>query len=179
MSNNDNGEATTGNETLPYGTYDVCELRKDASISAGDVYDGSDKLGSSIYANESMLFAAMEERVNIRYQHEMIGAGTRLDENGNDDTFADDRLHIVDEPVRGGVHVFKADYDTGSKQGNAPLSGVRFAIVNRNEFEVSVDGETYATDKVVKIITTNSVLGILLLLISCYQPEFEYLNVLS
>ena len=36
---------------LPYGTYEVVELRDDATISVGDTYDGSDALGTSITAN--------------------------------------------------------------------------------------------------------------------------------
>lgn len=36
---------------LPYGTYEVVELRDDATISVGDIYDGSDALGTSITAN--------------------------------------------------------------------------------------------------------------------------------
>jgi len=52
---NENGYAEI--ENMPYGTYEVCELRMDATITPGETYDGSNKLGTSIYANECYLYA--------------------------------------------------------------------------------------------------------------------------
>ena len=73
---NTDGIATTGERTLPYGTYGVYELRVDATIAAGDVYAGSDKLGTSIYANNNgYLFKEQSsDRLEIREDGETKSA---------------------------------------------------------------------------------------------------------
>lgn len=50
---------------LPYGTYDVEELRVDATIGLGDTYDGSNKLGNSIYANNSYLHSDNLAKIEV------------------------------------------------------------------------------------------------------------------
>ena len=171
------GEAKTTNETLPYGTYEVIELRADHSYRAGDVYDVSgSKTGKSIYANKagntaatdsnhsSMLFDSMKETITIRYHHEMVGDGVRSKADGSgEETFNDKRLRFENHVVRGGLHLYKDDYDRKFNakaknyipQGDAVLSGIDFAIVNRSEDEVMVEGVLYGKGKVVKVITTD------------------------
>ena len=41
------GTAATDANSMPYGTYEIVELRADATITAGETYNGSAKLGSS------------------------------------------------------------------------------------------------------------------------------------
>ena len=41
LTTDGSGKCLTSGKKLPYGTYQVYELRKDASIAVGDVYNGS------------------------------------------------------------------------------------------------------------------------------------------
>ena len=56
LTTNANGN-TSYTDNLEYGTYDIYELRKDATINVHDVYDSSSaKLGNSKYANSYYLY---------------------------------------------------------------------------------------------------------------------------
>ena len=133
------GKATIASD-LPYGTYQVYELRADATIAAGDTYNNSTKLGSSIYANDAgYLF---KDQVQSASLHE-------------DGQLAE--LTFDDAPVRGGVAIEKwdAELDEQSSQGDADFSGIQFEIKNQSAASVVVDGTEYAVGEVVMTIESD------------------------
>ena len=161
ITTNEAGEAWTSNEALPYGLYGIYELRADATIAPGDVYEGSNKLGSSIYANGqgvagiaerdhgSMLFSDMHENFTITYHHEMVGNGTRMSETGQEnEKFIDDdqRVHYQNPVVRGGFEAYKVDKETmiSYPLEGASLAGIEFTLKNASKQEVLVNGKFYA-----------------------------------
>lgn len=80
------------------------------------------------------------------------------------DTSGMEDLNVYNEPVvreqviRGGVKVAKLDHETGSDtpQGDATLSGAVFAIYNRSQHPVLVDGELYENGEIVHTLTTGA-----------------------
>lgn len=134
-----NGEATT-TEELPYGTYQIYELRADATIEVGDTYAGSDKLGTSVYANENgYMWESQMQPVEIREQDEVAEA------------------EFADAPVRGDVWVEKWDVELDEQraQGDADFSGIKFEITNQSARAVVVDGQLYEVGEVVATIESN------------------------
>lgn len=134
-----NGATTT--EELPYGTYQIYELRADATIEVGDTYAGSDKLGTSVYANENgYMWESQMQPVEIREQDEVAEA------------------EFADAPVRGDVWVEKWDVelDENRFQGDADFSGIKFEIINQSENPVVVDGQLYEVGEVVATIESNA-----------------------
>ena len=62
-----------------------------------------------------------------------------------------------EQVIKGGVKIAKVDSETGdTPQGDASLAGIRFAIVNESANPVAVEGGTYASGQVVKIIETDA-----------------------
>ena len=53
LSTNASGACRTAEKSVPYGSYEIAELRADAAITAGETYNNSSKLGSSAYANNT------------------------------------------------------------------------------------------------------------------------------
>ena len=134
-----NGEATTAND-LPYGTYDIYELRADATIEAGDTYAGSNKLGSSEYANDNgYLWNGQMEQIKIREQDKL------------------EEVEFVDQPVRGGVEIEKwdAELDEQRAQGDADFANIKFEITNASVNPVVVGGTEYAVGEVVYTLYTD------------------------
>ncbi|MBO6158230.1 MAG: VaFE repeat-containing surface-anchored protein [Firmicutes bacterium] len=127
-------------ENLPYGTYQIYELRADAAIAAGESYDGSSKLGASEYANDNgYLYQAQDQRVTITKDGEVAA------------------VSFTDEPVKGGVGIAKWDseLDGNRPQGDAELSGIKFEITNKSANAVIVDGTEYGVGEVVATLTTD------------------------
>ena len=61
-----------------------------------------------------------------------------------------------EEVIRGGVSIQKVDASTGTTpEGGASLAGIEFSIINDNENDVIVGGETFAPGEVVMTITTD------------------------
>ena len=170
ITTNAAGEAQTTNETLPYGSYSLIELRADSTIAVGDVYDSSSsKYGSSIYANNagiagalennygSMLFAAYKEDFSIRNQHEMVGDGVKLDDAGVQVTFEDARAHLENDAVRGDFEAYKVDKETMISYAldGASLADIEFTLKNASKAGVFVrnskypDGHVYAPGEVI------------------------------
>ena len=166
IETNEAGEAWTTNETLPFGLYGIYELREDATIQPGDVYEGSNKLGSSIYANKrgvagiaerehgSMLWADMHENFTISYEHEMVGMGTRRSDTGqeNEQYITDDqRVHYENRVVRGGFEAYKVDKETmiSYPLEGASLAGIEFTLKNASKREVLVNGTLYQPGDVI------------------------------
>lgn len=160
------GEAWTDNECLPYGLYEIRELHADATITPGDVYDGSNKLGNSIYANSlgvagiaerehgSMLWADMHETFTITYEHEMVGMGTRRSASGDEgEQYIDNdtRVHYQNRVVRGGFEAYKVDKETmiSYPLEGASLAGIKFTLKNAGKREVLVNGTLYQPGDVI------------------------------
>ncbi len=128
------GKAETEKDLLPYGTYHIYELRQDAAIKIGDPYEGSDKLGSSIYANKSYLFAANEFEVKVTENNKIY------------------LVNFQNEAVRGGVKVGKIDRETDQNvpQGLATLKDAEFTIYNSSKESVMVGGVEYKTGEAIR-----------------------------
>ena len=134
------GMAATDSDALPYGTYHVYELRADAEIASGDVYEGSEKLGESIYANDSYLFAENDIEVKV---------------TENDKIYP---VSFENDVVRGGVRGGKIDRETGDNepQGWASLEGAEITIYNDSQEAVMVDGREYQPGEAVAVLTTDA-----------------------
>ena len=135
-----NGGATTTND-LPYGSYDIYELRADATIAVGDAYAGSNKLGSSVYANDNgYMYEAQMQPVEIRVQDKI------------------EEVEFGNEPVRGDVAIQKWDVELDEQraQGDADFSGIQFEITNASAKAVVVGGTKYEVGEVVATITTDA-----------------------
>ena len=155
ITTNEAGLATSGARTLPYGTYEVYELRADSTIAAGDVYDeSSDKYGESEYANNagnasaannnygSMMFTEGHGKFTIREDGEMAGE-PEWDEKSIDG--GDERAHYANKVARGGFAAYKVDKETmiSYALGGATLKGIKFELVNRSQNAVYVENEKY------------------------------------
>ena len=128
---------------LPYGTYQVVELRMDATIAAGEAYDGSTKLGSSPLANATgyLFNSSATQNVSI----------TQNSDTPVSVTFKDDVL-------KGGVKVIKwdAEKNKNEAQGDADFSYVRYEIYNRSAAPVVVNGNIIAVDALAATIDSNA-----------------------
>ena len=132
---------TTDAKSLPYGSYEIAELRSDATITAGETYNGSNKLGSSIYANGTgYLYQAQSKTVSIT-----------TDGQAEATTFTD----VI---VKGAVKIEKWDKEKNAKaaQGDADFSGIIFTVKNASSNPVVVNGTNYAVGAVVTTIRTNA-----------------------
>ena len=68
----DKGFTETEDDLLPYGTYQVYELRMDAQIKAGDAYGESTKLGSSAYANTCYMWDGWSDTKEIHSENTIL-----------------------------------------------------------------------------------------------------------
>ena len=134
-----NAEGKAYSSSLPYGTYRVVELRKDAAIDLGDKYKESDKLGVSTYANDSYQWSEQSKTQTVR-------------ENGKQYS-----LNYTNPVVRGGVSITKRDFYTDDiPQGDAGFIGVRYAVINRSAEEVLLpDGTVIPKDAVTLVLTAD------------------------
>ena len=166
---------------LPYGKYEVVELRSDNTVALHDVFDNltSEKLGTSVTANASYMYTDTRDSSEIlaynQYSVESLiitvnGDSTPANNTTVSSTYTGDRvvsynngIYIVERafknyPVRGSIQVIKKDYETtdGTPQGINSLAGIKYAVVNRSTQSVYVIGYgVVATGKVVAILTTN------------------------
>ena len=118
-----NAEGKAYSSSLPYGTYRVVELRKDATIDLGDKYEGSDKLGVSTYANDSYQWSEQSKTQTVR-------------ENGKQYS-----LNYENIPTKGKASVTKTDTENMTPEGDATFEGIRYAVINRS-FSALMIGET-------------------------------------
>lgn len=115
--------ASTGNKTLPYGTYLIEEISADDDEPA--------------LANDSYKKANWSATFDIEEDGKIVEIATKNS----------------DPVVRGGVKIQKADADTGTTpQGNASFKNIQYEIINKSVNPVVVDGDTYENGDVVKVI---------------------------
>ena len=172
-SGNDDDELVKGYEQgyvalwgLPYGQYEIRELRADATIQVGDNYYESTKLGSSVFANYRVNSDLIGLRTDIANNPSMLYRDDIYFYYTLEDTKAEDGsdlhtgytnngrlimmgdLHEVDdnnentwdnETVYGNIIITKQDDETkipGYNQGANSLAHVQFAVVNRSYWSV-------------------------------------------
>ena len=137
LVSDEKGFARTAEDELPYGTYQVCELRLDAGIETGDVYDESKKLGASAYANESYMWDDWSDTQEI-HEEGMIVEYT-----------------VSNTPAKGGLKVRKIDSEREESmpQGDATFKDAEFTIYNNSKESVFVENKEYQPGEAVKTIT--------------------------
>ncbi len=172
-SGNDDDELVKGYEQgyvalwgLPYGQYEIRELRADATIQVGDNYYESTKLGSSVFANYRVNSDLIGLRTDIANNPSMLYRDDIYFYYTLEDTKAEDgsdlhtgytnngrlimmgNLHEVDdnnentwdnETVYGNIIITKQDDETkipDYNQGANSLAHVQFAVVNRSYWSV-------------------------------------------
>lgn len=147
----ENGIATSALRALPYGEYEVREVRKDWT-------PGNE--GTSIYANDSYLYTAQSHSFRVLLDNKLV----ILTEKDNMPPNGDGKWLPVNDIVRGGVNIEKRDKDTSESnpQGDGVLSGTEFTITNKSQLPVyiDVDGdgteEEYKPDAVITVLVTDA-----------------------
>jgi hypothetical protein len=138
---------------MPYGTYQVVELRKDATIVSGDVYDNSDKLGNSIYSNDEGYLHTdkMDETVVIDSPETYLVTDKSLSVREQEEIYPNDYSNFL---VRGDIEIVKYDRETrlNEPQGICSFAGIRYAIVNNSRNYVLFNGHRYETGQVISIV---------------------------
>nr|MBQ6241764.1 VaFE repeat-containing surface-anchored protein [Lachnospiraceae bacterium] len=141
----------------PAGSYTICELRRDATIAAGEKYEGSGKLGTSPLANDHFLWA--ENKLSVTVTAADAEAGTAKAAGTASDAPAEKYLQAsvkkvddTDKPVEGVV--FNLIYDgtdhraVTDARGIAVWTGIPWAKNGKTArlIEVSVPDEHYQID---------------------------------
>ena len=159
LTTNEYGKCQTPADALPYGTYDVYELRQDATIQPGEIYDGSSKLGTSIYANESYLFSE-------GYARSIVRTTATTDVDVQNFTLRTNGQVVSglfgNEVISGTLEIWKynTETETNLNQGNNQLN-IEFAVVNRSAKAIELhdnDGKTigvYQPGQIIAILTTS------------------------
>ena len=128
---------------LPYGTYEVVELRRDADVHAGDNWNSAAK-GTSIYANDSFYWK------NYSYTYSLTDTDDRgahndvrsaLTKHNSPYGVVSDNQY-QNEVFRDGFSFWKKDlvyHDIDSHpQGDATFNDIRYAIVNTSDDNVKL-----------------------------------------
>lgn len=134
------GVLETENNLLPYGTYDVVELRRDSKVKVGDVYETADK-GKSEYASpkqDSVLWAENLKSFQIREDKKVI-----------------DGKEMENKPSRGDGMIQKRDLDIQDVQGDASFEGIQYSIVNASKYKTFYNGTLYEPGVVMDILVTD------------------------
>lgn len=137
---------------LPFGMYEVHELRRDATIQVGDAYAGSNKLGSDIFANDSYYYKDPAQPLNFT---DTVGTGHHactLNASFAAHNFKhnDKNSSFQDEVFRDGFSFWKRDFTFNKldnhPQGDATFNGIRYAVVNRSDKVVRLFNEYNLVD---------------------------------
>ena len=156
---------------LPTGLYQVVELRKDATIDVNDKYDGSKKLGSSVYANKYYLWAnynntfTLDDAKNHSNAANAVAAHTLKLEDANNPK----NTVVVD-----GFSFYKRDTvyknNNSTPQGDGTFNSIKFAVVNNSTSDIMIlqsdinkltDDKSYITISDKKAIKPGQVAAIL------------------
>ena len=135
-----NGYAATGNYSLPVGDYIVKELRADSTVDGTTLTEGTSEFANYFYYWK-------DEQQKVTITKNQIGVLTNIG------TFYNDLAY-------GGLYVLKRDSVTRSTPvsgSGASLAGIRFAVINNNNWEVANFDTNVNTPKggVVMVIETN------------------------
>ena len=135
-----NGYAATGNYSLPVGDYIVKELRSDSTVDGTTLTEGTSEFANYFYYWK-------DEQQKVTITKNQIGVLTNIG------TFYNDLAY-------GGLYVLKRDSVTRSTPvsgSGASLAGIRFAVINNNNWEVANFDTNVNTPKggVVMVIETN------------------------
>ena len=120
---------------LPYGTYQIVELRSDAKISVGENYDDSDKLGSSPLANVSYLWDDSNDSGLVELHDE------KMNHNYDFSAVSEDNEKLnINTPFVDGFRAYKMD-KTNLKltEGFSSANDIKFAIVNKSNRQVRLE----------------------------------------
>ena len=106
------------------------------------------------YTTEGAVFSSdsMTGPVEGKYFSKILGDGNEAKlEGGNEYT-------VSDKAIRGGIKVAKWDNESNSQtpQGDASLESTTIEILNKNDYDVMVNGETYGKDQTVLTLTTDA-----------------------
>ena len=127
---------------LPYGTYDVVELRRDAVISVGQDWNSVNK-GTSIYANDSFYW----NNTSIRYDltdtdHNNPHNDVVSALNKHIDSYTTGESRYKDDVFRDGFSFWKRDlmYNLVSDhpQGDSTWNDIRYVVVNKSDDNVKM-----------------------------------------
>ena len=145
ITTNADGDASTGNQDLPYGTYYIIETRPPMGTGAGEA---SYQLNTTwvgkavIRANKTMYNATtVQGKAHSLYNHTYYGDAF---------DFAEDAWATRDQIYRSGIKIQKIDKELrdNSRQGVGSLEDAEFTIVNASVYAVrNADGEDIATAK--------------------------------
>ena len=135
-----NGYAATGNYSLPVGDYIVKELRSDSTVDGTTLTEGTSEFANYFYYWK-------DEQQKVTITKNQIGVLTNIG------TFYNDLAY-------GGLYILKRDSVTKSTPvsgSGASLAGIRFAVINNNNWEVVNFDTNVNTPKggVVMVIETN------------------------
>lgn len=134
-----NVEGTFRMNGLPYGKYQVVELRKDATFAVGDVYSAtSSKAGTSNLSNDAYLYAENKSPV-FELHNETNGYTLRLDtlSVSNEDQYV-----IDNEPFVDGFRAYKMDKtNLDITEGFSSANDIKFAIVNKSTRKVRLESK--------------------------------------
>ncbi len=122
---NESGEAATGNDTLPFGSY---EIRESDSNNMYRLVDGS------VYS----------------FEIEEDGKCVTKDRLGENLVFKNE---VYSGDVK--IEKWDKELDAKSPQGDGDLGGISFEIINKSAQSVYVEGKEYEPNQVVKTITTD------------------------
>lgn len=154
LTTDNDGYCATPDNALPYGTYDVYELRVDSTLAVGDTFS-EDKLGTSIYANDSYLHATTwGTSTEITSEQAIVEVETITVVNDGDEL----DLTYTDDVVRGSIEIHKLNTETEDQinQGANTFAGIKFAVVNRSAKAIVFEGTSYNPGEVIAILEASA-----------------------
>lgn len=128
---------------LPYGRYEVVELRRDANVNPGDVWANTDK-GTSIYANDSMYWKSYSYTYTLTdTADEGAHNDVRTALTKHNSPYANNSTNqYQNQAFRDGFSFWKRDltYNKVSDhpQGDASFNDIRYAVVNVSDDNVKM-----------------------------------------
>ncbi len=127
---------------LPYGTYEVVELRRDAEISVGQNWNSVNK-GTSIYANDSFYWNNISitydlTDINHSTPHNTVSSALAI----HNDPYNTGTSRYTDDVYRDGFSFWKRDsvyhFTTDHPQGDSTWNDIRFVVINRSDDQVKM-----------------------------------------
>lgn len=146
----DDVEGTFRMNGLPYGRYQIVELRHDATIGIDELYDGSSKLGSSIYANDGYLWSVNDTGIitmNSATQGYMYDLHEYQAYLGSDAEVEDTEYKAYNRPFIDGFQAYKLDKEyLQISEGDSCLDDIRYAVGEEYATSPNLGNSIYAND---------------------------------